>query len=90
MERILSGTNTPGQSGPESNDNERIPHIPKSSIMGASPSDYLESYPGQTSSVDITFLQIYHIYQPLRSGSIWHKVSFKRSLTGLNSEFSFS
>ena len=33
----------------------------------------------------------YHIYQPLRSGRIWHKVKFfKRSLTGLNSEFSFS
>ena len=32
------------------------------------------------------------IYQPLRSGRIWHKVSFffKRSLTGLNLEFSFS
>ena len=31
------------------------------------------------------------IYQPLRTGRIWHKVSFfKRSLTGLNSEFSFS
>ena len=29
--------------------------------------------------------------QPLRSGRIWHKVNFfKRSLTGLNSEFSFS
>ena len=30
------------------------------------------------------------IYQPVRSGRIWHKVIFKRSLTGLNSEFSFS
>ena len=29
--------------------------------------------------------------QPLRSGRIWHKVNiFKRSSTGLNSEFSFS
>ena len=29
--------------------------------------------------------------QPLRSGRIWHKVNFfKRSLAGLNSEFSFS
>ena len=32
-----------------------------------------------------------HIYQPLRSARIWHKVNFfKRSLTGLDSEFSFS
>ena len=39
------------------------------------------------------YIYIYrsHIYQPLRSGRIWHKVKFfKRSLTGLNSEFSFS
>ena len=29
--------------------------------------------------------------QPLRSGRIWHKVIFlEQSLTGLNSEFSFS
>ena len=28
-----------------------------------------------------------HIYQPLLSGWIWHKVIFKRSLTGFNSEF---
>ena len=35
--------------------------------------------------------QTNHIYQPLHSGRIWHKVNlFKRSLTGLNSEFSFS
>ena len=33
---------------------------------------------------------VYHIYQPLRSGRIWHTASFKQSLTGLNSEFSFS
>ena len=31
-----------------------------------------------------------YIYQPHRSGRILHKVNFKRSLTGLNSEFSFS
>ena len=32
-----------------------------------------------------------HIYQPLRLGRIWHKVNFfKQSLTGLNSELSFS
>ena len=36
------------------------------------------------------YVYIYHIYQPLRSGRIWHKVNFKRILTGFNSEFSFS
>ena len=30
-----------------------------------------------------------HIYQPLRLGRIWHKVIVKRSLTGLNIDFSF-
>ena len=33
----------------------------------------------------------FYIYQPLCSGRIWNKVNFfKRSLTGLNSELSFS
>ena len=31
-----------------------------------------------------------HFYQPLRLDRIWHKSIFKRSLAGLNSEFSFS
>ena len=39
---------------------------------------------------DWALKHINHIYQPLRSGMIWHKVIFKRSLTGLKSEFSFS
>ena len=34
--------------------------------------------------------EIYIFTQPLRSGRIWHKVNFMRSLTGLNSDFSFS
>ena len=42
------------------------------------------------SSVPSTENDINHIYQPLRLGRIWHKVNFKRSLTCLNSEFSFS
>ena len=36
---------TPGQSGPESNDNEGVLYIPQSSRTGASPSDGLMSYP---------------------------------------------
>ena len=35
-------------------------------------------------------LWVIPIYQPLRSYRIWHKVNFKRSLPGFNSEFSFS
>ena len=37
-----------------------------------------------------THTQYIHIYQPLRSDRIWHKVNFKRSLTSLKSEFSSS
>ena len=40
---------TPGQSGPESDGNEGLVDIPKSSsITGTSPSDCLVSYPGQS------------------------------------------
>ena len=46
-----------------------------SSVIGSNP--YLTDHNG----IDI--------YQSLRSGWIWHKVNFKQSLTGLNSEFSF-
>ena len=42
----LSGATFPGQSGPESNDNEGILRIPQSSsITGTSPLDRLVSYP---------------------------------------------
>ena len=44
IDRTL-GTNTPGQSGPESNGNEVVHCIPQSSsITGTSPSDCLVSY----------------------------------------------
>ena len=47
LDRTLSGATTPGQSGPGSNANEVVHHIPlSSSITGASPSDGLMSYPG--------------------------------------------
>ena len=47
-DRKLSSPTTQGQSGPGSNVNEEVLHIPQSSIIiGASPSDYLMSYPEQ-------------------------------------------
>ena len=47
MDRALSGTTAPGQSGPGSNGNEGVLRIPQSSsIAGTSPSDCLVSYPG--------------------------------------------
>ena len=43
----LSGTTTPGQSGPGSNGNEGVLHIPQSSgITRTSPSNCLVPYPG--------------------------------------------
>ena len=47
IDRTLSGTITPDQSGSGSNGNEGVLHIPQSSsITGAKPSDYFVSYPG--------------------------------------------
>ena len=49
IDRTLSGATTPGQSGPGSNKNEGVLHIPQSSsITRASPSDCLVSYPGHS------------------------------------------
>ena len=47
IDKTLSGATTLGQSGPGSNGNEGVLHIPQSSsITEASPSDYSVSYPG--------------------------------------------
>ena len=46
IHKTLSGAITPVQSGPGSDDNEGVHHIPQSSsITGASPSDSLMTYP---------------------------------------------
>ena len=46
IDKTLSGANTPSQSEPGSNGNERVLHIPQISKAGASPSDGFISYPG--------------------------------------------
>ena len=46
INRPLTGTTTPDQSGTGSNGNERVLHIPQSSRTRASPSDCLVSYLG--------------------------------------------
>ena len=47
IDGTLSGATTLGQSGPGSNGNEGVLHIPQSSsVTGASSSDCLMSYPG--------------------------------------------
>ena len=45
---ILTGTITPGQSGPGSNVNKKVLHSPLCSRTQASPSDILESYTGRS------------------------------------------
>ena len=49
IDRTLSGATTPGQSGPGSDGNEGVLHIPQSSKTGASLPDGLMLYPGQLS-----------------------------------------
>ena len=45
LDGTLTGTTTPSQSGPGSNGYEGILYIPRSSVIGASPSNDLVSYP---------------------------------------------
>ena len=42
------------------------------------------------SSYMFSYFLSYPIYQPLRSGRIWHKVNFKAEFNRFNSEISFS
>ena len=59
IDRTLSGTTTPGQSGPESNSKEKVLHIPQSSRAGALSSDYLMSYQ------DIRWGGVLHLYRDI-------------------------
>ena len=60
MNKALSGATIPGQSGPGSNGNEGVLHIPQSSsITGTSPSDCLVLYPGHSLEGDLTLLSVY-------------------------------
>ena len=55
IDRALSGATTPGQSGPGSDGNEGVLHIPQSSsIAGTSPSDCLVSYQDTRCGVGLT------------------------------------
>ena len=60
MDRTLSGANIPCQSGPESDSNERVLHIPQSSNhTRTSPSDCLMSYPEHSFFWGFFFAGIY-------------------------------
>ena len=59
----LSGATTPGQSGPGSNGNKEVLHIPQnSSIRGVSPSDYLMSYPGHSLGESYSSAEMQSVY----------------------------
>ena len=57
MEMTLSGATTLGQSGPGSDGNVEVFHIPQnSSITGTTPSYYLVSYPGHSLVVGVLII----------------------------------
>ena len=61
----LSGATTEGQSGPGSNGNEEVLHIPQSSsISGTSPSNYLVSYLGHSLGESYLSAKIQSVYSP--------------------------
>ena len=63
IDRTLLGAITPGQSGPGSDGNEEVLCIPQStSITGASPSDCLESYPGDLSEESYPSTEMQLVY----------------------------
>ena len=63
IDRILSGSTTLGQSGPGSNGNEGVLHIPlSSSITGASGSDCLMSYQGHSLQRSYTSAEMQAVY----------------------------
>ena len=64
---ILTDTTTPGQSGPGSNDKERVLHISQSSRTWATPSDAVSCHTQDTSCSGLTPLQTLRQW-PRRSG----------------------
>ena len=62
MKTLLAAT-TPGQMGPKSDGNEEVLCIPQSSsITGASPSDFLVSYPGHSLAGSYYSAEIQSVY----------------------------
>ena len=65
IDRTLSGTTTSGQSGPGSNGNEGVLHVPQSFKIGALPSNFLMSYPryllGRGSYLSVEMQLVYSI-----------------------------
>ena len=62
IDMTLSGATTQGQSGPGSNGNQGVLHIPQSSKIGASPFDALVSYPGHNLGEPYPFAEMQTAY----------------------------
>ena len=78
---VLSGTTTPGQSGPGSDGNEEIIRIPhKSSITGTSPLDCLVSYPGHSLGESYSSAEMQSVYSTAPADwviCIWYLKPYK-------------
>ena len=72
IERTLLGATTLGQSGPESDGNEGVLHIPQSScITGASPSDCLVSYLGHSLEEFYPTAEMQSVYSTAPLPAVW-------------------
>ena len=72
----LSGATTPGQSGPGSNGNKGVLHIPQSSSStGASPSDCLVSYPGHSLGESYPSVEMQSVYSTAPADWATYEVS---------------
>ena len=82
IDRALSGASIPGQSGPGSDDNEEVLHIPQSSsITGTSPPDCLVSYPGHSLVGERAYTlcrgaSLCILEQPTRQSYFWIIITF--------------
>ena len=75
IDRTLSGATTSDQSGPESDGNEGVFCIPQTSnITGASPSDYLMSYPGHSLCRPYPSTEMQSVYSIIPADRIVNKM----------------
>ena len=81
IDRILSCAIIQGQSGPGSDGNEMVLHIPQSSsINGASPSDCLVSYPENSWGVSYPSAEMQWVYFTAPADWTWLDVGDSQSL----------
>ena len=83
IDRTLSSATNPGQSGPGSDGNEGVLHVPQSfSITEASPSDCLMSYPGHSLGEFYPSAEIQSVYSTAAVN--WAKTELETALFSKN------